>query len=85
MTTEQAAAFSNSEITEVDVRFAATTNGTQITLQHSGWAVIRADHPARNGLATREFSRMIGLWWGDLLTALREHTATKETPPQRGL
>ena len=30
-----------------------------------------------HGLAGAAFSRMIGLWWADLMTALREHTAAR--------
>jgi hypothetical protein len=33
------------------------------------------DHPVRHGLEGHAFTRMIGLFWGDLMTALREHVA----------
>jgi hypothetical protein len=33
---------------------------------------LRPDHPARHGLQGGEFSRMIGLWWGEQLSSLRE-------------
>jgi hypothetical protein len=33
------------------------------------------DHPARHGLEGVAFTRMIGLWWGALMTALREHVS----------
>ena len=35
------------------------------------------DHPARHGLVGPAFSRMIGLWWGQLMTSLREHIETR--------
>jgi hypothetical protein len=34
-------------------------------------------HPARHGLEAAAFSRMIGLWWGELMTGLREHVALR--------
>ena len=36
---------------------------------------LRADHPVRHGQETAAFIRAMGTWWGDLLTALREHAA----------
>ena len=64
------------ERTEVEVLFEpAGDNGTRVTVTHSGWAAIRADHPARHGRVGPEFSRELGLWWGDLLAAWRVHCA----------
>jgi len=67
--------FAPHEKTEVEVRFDPTEGGTLVTVEHRGWAALRGDHPARHGLEGPAFSRMIGLWWGDLMTALREHVA----------
>jgi uncharacterized protein YndB with AHSA1/START domain len=64
--------FAGDERTEVDVRFEEVEGGTRVTLCHRGWASLRPDHPARHGLDPAGVSRMIGLWWGDLLTSLRE-------------
>jgi hypothetical protein len=47
----------------------------QTTLEHHGWSTLRPDHPARHGQDTAAFVRMIGLWWGDLLSSLRAHAA----------
>jgi hypothetical protein len=44
-----------------------------VTVHHRGWSALPEDHPARHGLTGAAFARMVGLWWGDLLTALREH------------
>jgi len=63
--------FAPGERTEVEVKFQPSTSGTRVTVVHRGWAALRRDHPARHGLADAEFVRMIGLWWGDQLTALR--------------
>jgi hypothetical protein len=49
-----------------------------VTLRHPGFAALREGHPARHGLEGAAMSRMIGLWWGDLLSGLREHVATRE-------
>jgi hypothetical protein len=57
----------------VEVLFAEARSGTQVTVIHRGWSSIRADHPARHGLEVEAFVRMMGLWWGDLVTALRVH------------
>jgi uncharacterized protein YndB with AHSA1/START domain len=63
--------FGANEVTEVQVEFAATRSGTLVTVTHSGFAALRADHPARHGLHGADFSRMIGLWWGDQMNSLR--------------
>ena len=63
--------FVAAECTEVEVLFDAIETGTRVTLHHSGWASLRRDHPARHGLEAAAFSRMIGMWWADQLTALR--------------
>jgi hypothetical protein len=63
------------EKTFVEVRFEPSGEGTLVTVRHRGWAALPADHPARHGLDGAALVRMIGLWWGDLLAALREHVA----------
>ncbi|MCB9761645.1 MAG: SRPBCC domain-containing protein [Alphaproteobacteria bacterium] len=67
--------FREGEVTEIEVTFAPQGEDTLVTVVHRGWEAIRADHPARHGLDPRAFCRMMGLWWGDLMTALREHAA----------
>jgi uncharacterized protein YndB with AHSA1/START domain len=64
--------FAKDEKTYVEVRFEETAGGnTRVTLEHRGWAAIRADHPARHQKQGREFIALIGGFWGDLLTAMR--------------
>jgi len=65
--------FAPSEKTEVEVVFAQSPSGTLVTLRHRGWSRIRADHPARHGQEIPSFIRMLGLWWGGLMTSMREH------------
>ena len=63
--------FAPHEQTEVEIQFEATASGTLVTVTHSGFSALPADHPARHGLHGAEFSRMIGLWWGEQMTSLR--------------
>ena len=65
------------EATTVELWFEASGDGTRVTLEHRGWAAIRGDHPVRHGKPVPEFLRGLGIWWGSLLTSLREHTESK--------
>lgn len=70
--------FVPNESTVVEVRFEAMGRGTNVTVQHRGWSALRDDHPARHGKVGAELARMIGMWWGELMTSMREHvTATR--------
>jgi uncharacterized protein YndB with AHSA1/START domain len=66
------ATFGPAEITQVEVQFRATGSGTTVEVTHRGWASVRPEHPARHGLDEVAFARMLGLWWGEQLAALRE-------------
>ena len=67
--------FAPSEKTEVEVLFAPSPSGTMVTVRHGGWSHIRPDHPARHGLDVSPFIANLGMWWADLMTALRRHAA----------
>ena len=67
--------FSADEKTEVEVIFQRNSSGTLVTVTHRGWSTIRADHPVRHNLDMPSFIGMIGLWWGDLMTSLRDYSA----------
>ena len=67
--------FSPDEKTEVEVVFAQVRSGTSVTVTHRGWSQLRPDHPARHGLVTKQFCQMLGMWWSDLMTSLREFAA----------
>ena len=69
--------FAAHEKTLVEVTFASQGDGTMVRVVHRGWASIRDDHPARHGQPVPAFLRSMGLWWGDLLTSLREHVAAR--------
>jgi hypothetical protein len=68
-------AFAPGEITEVEVRFEPRPGGTRVVLEHRGWEALRKEHPVRHGLDGEAFTSMIGLWWGELATALRARVA----------
>jgi len=63
--------FTDGQWTWVEVIFAPTTSGTEVTVRHGGWEAIPDDHPARHGMDAVAFARSLGIWWGDQLTALR--------------
>jgi hypothetical protein len=69
--------FEPDQKTVVEVRFEPAGRGTNVTVEHRGWSALPDDHPARHGKVGADFSRMIGMWWGELMTALREHVATR--------
>jgi len=65
------------QCTLVDVTFRPSNDGTLVTVRHSGWSAVPDDHPARHGHVGAAFSRFLGLWWGDLASALREHVSER--------
>ena len=71
--------FTAEESTELEVRFEAHGNGTRVVLEHRGWEALRPKHPARHGLSGEALSSMIGLHWGDILTAYRVHCSHAPT------
>jgi uncharacterized protein YndB with AHSA1/START domain len=77
--------FAPHERTEVEVRFEPTARGgTRVTVVHRGFAALRPDHPVRHGQAAAAFIRTMGMWWGDLLTALRLRTEGRGPGPGAG-
>ncbi|HTE54772.1 MAG TPA: SRPBCC domain-containing protein [Kofleriaceae bacterium] len=68
--------FAPDEKTEVEVLFQPSSTGTLVTVTHRGWSHLRPDHPARHGQPVPAFIRSMGMWWGDLMTTLREHAAS---------
>jgi uncharacterized protein YndB with AHSA1/START domain len=69
--------FAPDEKTEVEVAFVPTESGTEVTVTHRGWGAIRSDHPVRHDLDVDAFIRMMGMWWGDLMTSMREHARSR--------
>lgn len=73
--------FKPHEKTYVEVTFVASGDGTMVTVRHHGFSALPDDHPARHGLLGPEFSRMMGMWWGSLMTAMREYIAERPAGP----
>jgi uncharacterized protein YndB with AHSA1/START domain len=69
--------FEPGEVTFVEIEFEPKAHGTMVTVRHHGWTALRPDHPARHGNVGAPFDRMLGLWWGELMTSLREHVAAR--------
>jgi len=63
--------FTPGELTTVEVWFAASGEGTRVTLEHRGFAALPGDHPVRHGKAVDAFIRDMGMWWATLLTSMR--------------
>lgn len=70
--------FREGESTRVEVSFQETGESTLVTLRHTGFAALRPGHPVRHGLEGAAFSRSMGLWWGELLSGLRELVAQRD-------
>lgn len=69
--------FAPDQKTVVEVRFVPKNGGTEVVLEHRGWAVLPDEHPARHGHTGRAFADMLGLWWGELLTSYRVHAGPR--------
>jgi uncharacterized protein YndB with AHSA1/START domain len=77
--TWRSANYAANEQTEVEIEFIAAATGTLVTVTHRGFAALRADHPVRHGLQGADVSRMIGLWWGEQMSSLREVCAARRS------
>jgi uncharacterized protein YndB with AHSA1/START domain len=74
----RAANFRPGDVTYVDITFTRTESGrTQLVLVHRGFAALPADHPVRHGQPADKLTRAMGLWWGHLLSSLREHARSR--------
>lgn len=73
--------FQPSERTWVDVTFERQGEGTLVCVVHRGFGALPSDHPVRHGKQGSEFTRVIGSWWGQLMTGLREYVDTRTPPP----
>ena len=63
--------FAPHELTTVSVTFEPLRGGTQVTLEHAGFATLPPDHPVRHGQSVPRFIAGMGLWWSDQMTSLR--------------
>jgi hypothetical protein len=63
------ASFAPDQSTEVEVRFESLDRETRVTVEHSGWDALPADHVARHGFPDRVFLSRHAEWWRDLLAS----------------
>ena len=61
------AAFAPGQDTEVEVRFEAVGAETRVTVEHTGWDSVPAEHVARHHLPETIFLTRHGEWWRILL------------------
>jgi len=74
--TWRAANFRPEQTTVVEIWFAPSGDGTNVTLEHRGWSAIPDDAPVRHGRTGTAFVAEIGRWWAGLLASMRAHAAT---------
>lgn len=73
----RASNFRPPEKTEVDVTFEPAGEGTNVVVVHRGFGKLRPDHPVRHRESDAMFLRRMGMWWGDLMTSMREHIGSR--------
>ena len=66
------ATFAPDQDTEVEIRFEAVGEETRVTVTHTGWDSVPAEHVARHHFPDGVFLRRHGEWWNGLLRAYRE-------------
>jgi len=67
------ATFTPDQDTEVEARFEAVGDGeTRVTISHTGWDSIPAEHVARHGFPNQILLTRLGEWWRTLLSAYKE-------------
>jgi uncharacterized protein YndB with AHSA1/START domain len=64
------ATFAPDQTTYVDVRFEPVGGETRVTVQHSGWDSVPADHVAKHSFPETIFLQRHGEWWRALLGSL---------------
>jgi uncharacterized protein YndB with AHSA1/START domain len=73
-------AFAQGKRTHMEVTFKPIAGKTEVTVEHTGWSSLRESHPARHGLAGAAFARSLGMFWGELMSAMREHVGLTRPP-----
>jgi uncharacterized protein YndB with AHSA1/START domain len=65
------AAFTPDQDTEVEVRFEEVGDETRVTVEHTGWDSVPAEHVARHGFPNALFLTRHGEWWRTLLASYK--------------
>lgn len=71
-------AFKPGERTEVEVTFLPKNGGTEVVVEHRGWAAVPDDHPVRHGQSGAAFNGQMGRFWGNLATSYRLFVCAKK-------
>jgi uncharacterized protein YndB with AHSA1/START domain len=66
------AAFTVDHATEVEVVFEPIGEETRVSVTHTGWDTVPAEHVARHSWPDAVFLRRHGEWWQGLLASFRE-------------
>lgn len=66
------ATFGPDQHTEVEVGFEPLGEETRVTVTHSGWDTVPAEHVARHSFPDALFLRRHGEWWQALLASFNE-------------
>ena len=66
------AAFTPDQATEVEVVFEPVGEETRVSVTHTGWDTVPAEHVARHSWPDSIFMRRHGEWWQGLLASFRE-------------
>jgi uncharacterized protein YndB with AHSA1/START domain len=67
------AAFAADQATEVEVVFQPVGEETRVSVTHTGWDTVPAQHVARHSWPDAVFMQRHGEWWQTLLASFREH------------
>ena len=65
------ATFTPDQITEVEIAFEPVGEETRVSVTHTGWDSVPADHVARHHMRDSVFLQRHGEWWRDLLGSYR--------------
>lgn len=66
------AAFAPEQQTKVEVTFEPVGEETRVSVSHTGWDSVPAEHVARHGMPDGVFLKRHGDWWRSLLGAYAE-------------
>jgi uncharacterized protein YndB with AHSA1/START domain len=71
------AAFTPDQGTEVEVTFEPVGEETRVSVTHSGWDTVPAQHVAKHGMANAYFLQRHGEYWHALLDSFAERAGNR--------
>ena len=72
------ATFAADQDTEVEIRFEAVGEETRVTVEHTGWDRVPAEHVARHGFPDAAFLQRHAEWWRALLASFEDSLGGRE-------